>query len=268
MKKDLLKLTSELFEKRYKTNDYDGSLYKTIIDTITPTLKPQAASLIQHSNSRQLSAANLNTVPPQQNEKNLSAIDKKIVNIINSNDFTALNSPPHSTIKRVQPHLDSNNYLVNSIKNSTQQPTSAINEENKLKLFDKKRPKKLHHSKPGDSTLPQTTASTTATTTTAATLTTSSAATTKSSAIVSTNKQQNKMQESFNEKAKSTLANDLINTNSNSTTCSSSSSVGSSNIENSSNNQVRKTRMTFYSVDLFNFTFALKTVENIKNFDN
>jgi hypothetical protein len=218
LKKDFLKLTLELFEKRYKTIDYDGNLYNTVVDSLASTLKPQTASLI--NNSRQLSV--------QNNNNNLSSIDKTIANLIHSNDYKALSSPPHSTIKRL-PHLDNNNYIINSIvkttsssSSSSSSTTTIINDENKL---DNKKRKNITNT-----IIPQQQQQQQQNITQKTNI--------NSPKLQQQQQQQNicknKQQQNFSEKTKSTLANDLINTNSNSTTCSSNSGSSSN-----TNDQVR-----------------------------
>lgn len=111
-KKEFLKLTLETFEKRYKLNDYDGTLTDSIACSLKPllsttTTNSQQANIINNL----LNNSNLNKLN-QTNEmnKNLSTIDKTIVNLINSNKMKTLSSPPHSSLKKIP-----QDFLVDSI---------------------------------------------------------------------------------------------------------------------------------------------------------
>lgn len=137
----------ETFEKRYKCNDFDG----TIIDQITCLLKPSASQQVSqtsqddpllnnfnsnsNNNNNNNNNINNNTSSFTNNtnllnvnhdgssiskhnkllghnknhynhnnmsDKNMSTIDKTIVNLINSNKYKTLGStPPHSSLKKV-----------------------------------------------------------------------------------------------------------------------------------------------------------------------
>jgi len=165
-KKEFLQLTLETFEKRYKSNDYDGALTDSIVCLLKPSTSTSAASSLNanasanHSQSQTVSSLlgangssnnftnNTNLINVHHNhtyyqnsagnggpnklsqnnhqhlhhhhlnhnsEKNLSSIDKTIVNLINSNKLKTLGSPPHSSLKKV-PQLE-NDFLVESIYN-------------------------------------------------------------------------------------------------------------------------------------------------------
>jgi len=123
-KKEFLKLTLETFEKRYKLNDYDGSLTDSIACSLKPLLNNNITSSTINSvsqlqqqiqqqqtqpntlnnllnNSNSFTNNKLNSYNSQSNDKNLSSIDKTIKDLISSNKLKQLGSPPHS-LKKVR----------------------------------------------------------------------------------------------------------------------------------------------------------------------
>ncbi len=123
-------MTLEIFEKRYKCNDYDGTLVESI--------KLQTSSSSQHHNHPSQQSHNMQR--PLLNDKNHSIIDKQIANLIHSNELKTLGSPPHSSLKRVSPlDTDKKAFLISKLSTKTQ----YTNEHNRQKL-EKKRLKKQH----------------------------------------------------------------------------------------------------------------------------
>jgi len=116
-KKEFLKLTLETFEKRYKLNDYDG----TIADQITCMLRPSAMPSLPQDTAHSATTTTSNNKLSQNNNHNnssLSSIDKTIVNLINSNKLKTLaSSPTHAPLTKRAPNLDSD-FLADAIYGS------------------------------------------------------------------------------------------------------------------------------------------------------
>ncbi len=137
-KKELLKLTLEIFEKRYKCSDYDGALIESLKQQ-HQTSGSTTHSHHQHTQQQQQQQQVPTIQRPLLNpNKNHSIIDKQIANLIHSNELKTLGSPPHSLLKRVSPlDADKKTFLMNKLANKTQ----CTNEHNRQKL-EKKRLKK------------------------------------------------------------------------------------------------------------------------------
>lgn len=94
LKKEFLKITLESFEKRFKSNDYDGSLTESIKCSLKPAFPNTAFP---------------NTV--LSSEKNQSAIDKTIANLIHSNKLKNLgSSPQQGSFKKVSHSIESDKF--------------------------------------------------------------------------------------------------------------------------------------------------------------
>ncbi len=123
-KKEFLKLTLETFEKRYKLNDFDGSLTDSIACSLKPLLLNNTSQTTASIINSQQQPNTLNNLLNNSNKhghnynsqtndinKNLSSIDKTIVNLINSNKLRTLGSPPHSSLKKVSILFSFHNYF-------------------------------------------------------------------------------------------------------------------------------------------------------------
>ena len=124
-KKDLLRLTLESFEKRFKLSDYDGSATQSILFALRKELMAQQQPLRQQQ---------------QQQLQQQSLLDKKIARMIQTNDLKGLASPPSGSFKGMananllnlmnkKPALAP--FTVNNA--SAASTTSSLNEKRRLK---------------------------------------------------------------------------------------------------------------------------------------
>jgi hypothetical protein len=115
MKKDLLKLTLEAFEKRFKANDYDGSL----IESIKNSLKSPLHQLNHHKNSNSSTNGIIHLTPGGfVNPSTLAALKLNQLSSASSTSSVDKSSTIAFLLKQQQQNSTGVNLLQNNLNNN------------------------------------------------------------------------------------------------------------------------------------------------------